>query len=68
MARTKRFRDLVEHHIKGDSKFAKALLREGIDAMLSGDLETGKTIMRDYIKATVGFENLPRPLTHPLKV
>jgi hypothetical protein len=28
------------------------------DAMLSGDVETGKTILRDYIKATVGFEKL----------
>jgi len=26
--------------------------------MLSGDVETGKTILRDYIKATVGFEKL----------
>lgn len=67
MARTKRFRDLVEHHIKGDSKFAKALLREGIDAMLSGDLETGKTIMRDYIKATVGFEKLAAATDTPPK-
>ena len=58
MARTKSFRDLVEQHIKGDKKFAEALLREGIDAMLSGDLDTGKIIMRDYIKATVGFEKL----------
>jgi hypothetical protein len=24
--------------------------------MLSGDLDTGKTILRDYIKPTVGFE------------
>src|SRR6201986_908486 len=58
MARTRSFKDLVEHHIKGDSKFAEALLREGIDAMLGGDLDTGKTILRDYIKATVGFEKL----------
>jgi hypothetical protein len=56
MAKTKSFRDLVQKHVKGDSKFAEALLREGVDAMLSGDLDTGKTIMRDYIKATVGFE------------
>ncbi len=27
-------------------------------AMLSGDVETGKTILRDYINATVGFEKL----------
>jgi len=33
-------------------------VRDGIDAMLSGDIETGKIILRDYIKATVGFEKL----------
>jgi hypothetical protein len=58
MAKTKSFRALIEHHIKRDKKFAKALLREGVDAMLSGDVETGKIILRDYIKATVGFEKL----------
>ena len=58
MARTKSFRELVQSRVKSDNKFAEALLREGIDAMLSGDVETGKTILRDYIKATVGFEEL----------
>ncbi len=58
MARTKGFKDLVRHHVKCDAKFAEALLREGVDAMLSGDVETGKTILRDYIKATIGFEKL----------
>ena len=58
MAKTKSFRDLVQRNVKRDAAFADALLREGIDAMLSGDLETGKAIMRDYIKATVGFEKL----------
>ena len=67
MAKTKSFRDLVERHVKGDPKFAEALLREGIDAMLSGDLDTGKTIMRDYIKATVGFEKLGEVTDTPPK-
>ncbi len=67
MAKTKSFRDLVERHVKGDRIFAEALLREGIDAMLSGDLETGKTIMRDYIKATVGFEKLAKATDTPPK-
>jgi len=58
MATTKSFKDLVQQHVKNDVKFSEALLREGIDAMLSGDLDTGKTILRDYIKATVGFEKL----------
>jgi hypothetical protein len=67
MARTKSFKDLVERHVKADKKFAEALLREGIDAMLSGDLDTGKTIMRDYIKATVGFEKLGEATDTPPK-
>ena len=58
MAKTGGFKELVQTRAKNDKKFAEALLREGIDAMLSGDVETGKTILRDYIKATVGFEKL----------
>jgi DNA-binding phage protein len=58
MAGIKSFKLLVQHRVKRDKKFAEALLREGIDAMLSGDVKTGKTILRDYIKATVGFEKL----------
>jgi hypothetical protein len=58
MAKTGSFKELVQTRVKNDKKFAEALLREGVDAMLSGDVETGKTILRDYIKATVGFEKL----------
>jgi DNA-binding phage protein len=58
MAKTRSFNDLVQRNVRGDKKFAEALLREGVDALLSGDLESGKTILRDYIKATVGFEKL----------
>ena len=34
--------------------------REGIDTMLAGDVDSGKAILRDTIKATVGFEKLER--------
>jgi DNA-binding phage protein len=67
MARTKSFQDLVHSQAKTDKKFAEALLREGIDAMLSGDMETGKTILRDYIKATMGFEKLGEATGAPPK-
>jgi hypothetical protein len=67
MARTKSFRDLVQGRVKADRKFAEALLREGIDAMLSGDVDTGKAILRDYIKATVGFEELGEATGSPPK-
>ena len=58
MARTRSFSELVQRNVKGDKKFADALLREGVDALISGDVESGKTLLRDYIKATVGFEKL----------
>ena len=60
MALTRSFKELVQKHIAEDPTFAKALLREGVDLMLAGDVETGKAILRDYIKATVGFEKLGR--------
>jgi hypothetical protein len=67
MARTKSFKDLVQLHVKRDRKFAEALLCEGVDAMLSGDVDAGKTILRDYIKATVGFEKLGEAIDTPPK-
>ena len=51
-------RKLVQSRIARDPEFGAALLREGIDTMLAGDVDTGKAILRDYIKATVGFEKL----------
>ncbi|MBX9823502.1 MAG: transcriptional regulator [Xanthobacteraceae bacterium] len=67
MARSKGFKELVQGHVRQDKKFAEALLREGVDAMLSGDVDTGKTILRDYIKATVGFEKLGEATDTPAK-
>jgi len=65
--KTKRFDKLVQHRVKTDTRFAAALLREGVDAMLSGDMETGKVILRYYIKATVGFEKLGEAIDAPPK-
>jgi len=62
MALTRSFKKLVQEHVAGDPAFAEALLREGIETMLAGDVDTGKTILRDYIKATVGFEKLGKAI------
>ena len=40
--------------------FRRELLREGIQCLLAGEVDTGKTVLRDYINATVGFEELAR--------
>ena len=67
MARTRSFKELVKDHVGKDPAFADALLREGIEVLLKGDVETGKTILRDYIKATVGFEKLGEATGAPPK-
>ena len=58
MPLTRSFKELVQRHVAADPAFAEALLREGVDTMLAGDIDTGKAILRDYIKATIGFEKL----------
>ena len=50
-----------------DADFRQALLREGIDAMLAGDVPTGKAILRDYVNAAVGFTNLAEATNIPEK-
>ena len=67
MALTKSFKELVHGRIVRDPDFAAALLREGIDTMLTGDVDTGKAILRDYIKATIGFERLSEATQTPAK-
>ncbi|MDA8384485.1 MAG: hypothetical protein M0037_15790 [Betaproteobacteria bacterium] len=56
MSSTKSFAGLVWRRVAKDPKFAAALLREGVDIMLTGDVDTGKAILHDHIKATVGCE------------
>ncbi len=58
MALTKSFKDTVQKRVQEDSEFRVCLLTEAIDCFLQGDTETGKTILRDYINATIGFEEL----------
>ena len=67
MAVTKSFKELVQSRVAQDPAFAEALLREGIDTMLAGDVDVGKAILRDYIKATVGFEKLGQATDTPPK-
>ncbi len=58
MPLTRDFKETIQARAKRDPGFRKALLREGIENFLSGDVETGKIILRDFINATVGFTKL----------
>jgi len=58
MALTRDFKETVQARARRDAAFRKALLLEAVDCLLAGDVDTGKTVLRDYINATVGFDEL----------
>jgi hypothetical protein len=60
-------RELIDGYIASDPAFREALIQEAIESMLAGDVDTGKTILRDYIKATDGFEKLGHAIGTPPK-
>jgi len=58
LALTRHFKETVAARAGRDPAFREALLREGVEALLAGDVGTGKAVLRDYINATIGFEAL----------
>jgi hypothetical protein len=58
MALTRDFKETIQARARRDVAFRRELLREGVECLLGGEVETGKTVLRDYINATVGFEAL----------
>jgi hypothetical protein len=65
MALTRDFKETIRARAERDPKFRKELLREGVECMLGGDIATAKTILRDYINATVGFMRMLGPAGNP---
>jgi DNA-binding phage protein len=65
MALTKEFRETIRERAQREPAFRKALLREAIELMLSGDEKTGRAILRNYINATVGFQQLEHASSIP---
>jgi len=67
MPLTRDFKITVKARAERDLAFREALLTEAIELLLSGEIETGKAILRDYINATVGFERLAKKTGTPSK-
>ncbi len=67
MALTRDFRQTIQARVRRDPAFRRELLREGIECFLSGDVETGKIVLRDYINATIGFAELAEATDHSAK-
>ena len=67
MPLTRNFKETIRARALRDKKFRKELLREGVECLLAGDTATGKTILRDYINATVGFAEVAEATHIPPK-
>lgn len=67
MPLTHDFKETVRARAQRDPKFRQALLREAVECILNGDLDTGKAVLRDYVNATVGFQNLEKRTQIPAK-
>ncbi len=60
MALTRDFRETVMARARQDTEFREGLLTEAVECFLAGDVGTGKILLRDYINATIGFQELGR--------
>lgn len=58
MALTCDFKETIKARVQRDPVFREELIKEAIRCIHAGDVDTGKVVMRDYINATIGFEEL----------
>ena len=67
MVLTRDFRETVMARVQRDARYRERLFSESINAYLAGDTETGKSILRDLVNATIGFERLAAEVKKPSK-
>jgi hypothetical protein len=62
MPLTREFKETIMKRVQSDPDFRRALFTEAINELLDGDLEVAKSMLRDYINATISFEPLAEEL------
>jgi hypothetical protein len=68
IALTKSSKETIKSRLQQSEGFRRALLKEAVGCMISGDVETGKSVLRKYINGTVGFVKLGADLGRSPKV
>jgi len=66
-ALTHDFKETIRARAQREPKFRQALLREAVEAISPADLETGKSGLRDYVNAAIGFQALEEQTNIPAK-
>ena len=67
MPLTRDFRETVQARAARDPAFREAMFQEAVEALLQGDVDDGRSALRAYINATIGFEKLATALDRPPK-
>jgi len=67
MPLTREFKETIKARAATDATFRAALLSEVLDLFLAGDVATGKSVLRDYVNATIGFAALAEATGVPAK-
>ncbi|MGW8178513.1 MAG: helix-turn-helix domain-containing transcriptional regulator [bacterium] len=64
---TKQFRKTILNRAENDAEFRRHMLIEAVNELLAGDLNAGKSLLRDYINATITFEGLAKRINKSSK-
>jgi len=62
MPLTKLFKETVKARVERDPAFRAALFQEALSAFLEGDTALGKSLLRELVNSTIGFEGLGQEL------
>ncbi len=60
MPLTRDFKETVQARVQSDPQFRLALYQEALGSFFEGDLAAGKAMLRDYVNATIGFQELAK--------
>ncbi len=58
MALTRDFKTTVLERAQSDPEFRVGLLTEAAECLLNNEPDVAKTLLRDYVNATIGFQAL----------
>lgn len=58
MALTRDFKETILERAKNDPEFRIGLLTEAAECLLNDETDIAKTLIRDYVNATLGFSEL----------
>ncbi len=67
MALTRDVSEMIRARAADDPAFRRALMEEASECLLNDDFDTAKALIRDYVAATGGFEELAAATGAPLE-